>query len=529
MLSWFFLLTLFSCVHCTEVSVFSYNLKGGRKGRQVCCWTSGPGKDDENHAARQWEMDKMKAEVDKAKYDFLSLVETRDEQSGYPGDTKRYDTGKDGCTKVTEILTAFPDYGAAKQSPWGWTCNTILYNKSKWKLDEEAQAQHWTCANSEIPSAKNGNGDDRVMAAARFSAASGEDKVVVVSIQYPHVWKPYPNGEYIAKIKELAENGKWPVILAGDMNMNAKDLEGRMGKSGWPAKASADLATCCADNGFDPGTAYDHIAVMADDKQGWTISVEANILPGWGKDDSYTFQKIKWQAKMSAEHLPVAGTVKFEKGDSGGGASPAEPPTDGVCGGGTRDCDGNFAPANQNKDTCTSRANWLKKHEKKGWTDARCKIYGEYKTECSCYGGGGSSGGASPAEPPADGVCGGGTRDCDGNFAPAKQRKYTCTSRANWVKKDENKSWPEARCKIYGEYKTECSCYYGKESHVAESMTIPIKVASAAKALCARLDVQILAVGVSVLVAVLLFLRAKKHAQNPGSYHALLDVDEEEI
>jgi len=463
---WFFLLTVFSCVHCTEVSVFSYNLKGGRKHQQVCCWTSGPGKHDEKHAARQWEMDKMKAEVDKGKYDFLSLVETRDERSGYPGDTRQYDTGKDGCTKVTEILTAFPDYGAAKQSPWGWTCNTILYNKSKWKLDEDAQAQHWTCANSEIPSAKHGNGDDRVMAAARFSAASGEDKVVVVSIQYPHLEKPYPNDEYIAKIKELAENGKWPVIFAGDMNMKAKDLEGRMRKSGWPAKASADHATCCADNGFNYGTAYDHIAVMADDKQGWTISVEANILPGWGKYDSYTYQKIRSQKGMSAEHLPVAGTVKFEKGAGGGGSSGGESPAE------------------------------------------------------------------PPAEPPADGVCGGGTRDCDRNFAPANQKKAkkaTCSSRANWVKKHDKKGWTKARCKIYGEYKTECSCYYGKESHVAESMTIPIQVASAAKALCARLDVRILAVGVSVLVAVLLFLRAKKHAQNHGSYHALLDVDEEEI
>lgn len=451
MLTWFFLLTLFSLVQSTEVSVFSFNVKGGRKGRQVCCWTSGPGKNEEKHVARQWMMDKMKAEVSKKKYDFLSLVETRDEKSGYPD-------GKNGCTKVAEILAGFPGYGAAKQSPWGWNCNTILYDQSKWKLDEDAQAQHWTCANSEVQK------DDRVMAAARFSATSGDVKVVVVSIQYPHLGKPYPNIEYIQKIKELAENGKWPVIFAGDMNMGKRDLEGRMGKSGWPAKSSADHPTCCADNNF--GAHYDHIAVMADDKQGWTISVEANILPGWGKDDSYTFSKIRSQAKMSAEHLPVAGTVTFEKGaggggSSGGGPSPAPPVT-------------------------------------------------------------------PPVTPPADGVCGGGTRDCDRNFAPANQKQHTCTSRANWVKNNERKSWTDARCKIYGEYKTECSCYFGQESHVAETLTIPIKVASAAK-LIARLDVRILVVGVSVLVAILLFLRAKKHAQNPGSYHALLDVDEEEI
>jgi len=297
-----FLLILVASVYCKEftISVFSYNVKGGRTDRgQTCCWSEPHGK---KGPPREWQLGKMKTLVAKESYDFLSLVETRDTQSSYV-----FPATKDGCTDPKDIVDGISsDYEAAKQSPWGWGCNTILYRKEKWKVED--QKQHWTCADKEKGHGTH-PGNDRVMTAARFASTNdANEKVVFVSIQYPHTWDLKPNKDYMAAIKDLTDDGKYPAIFAGDMNMSedetTKQIETDSG--GWSVSASKNLKSCCAMDGW--GNIYDHIAVMTEPKS-WTGTVDANFITGWEKDDSYSH--LHNLGGSSAEHLPIDGKVTF--------------------------------------------------------------------------------------------------------------------------------------------------------------------------------------------------------------------------
>lgn len=298
MISRCFLLILVACVYCNDftVSVFSYNVKGGNSHRkQDCCWTEPHGK---KGPIREWQYKKMNTLVAKEKYDFLSLVETRDTQSSYV-----FPATKDGCTNPKDIVDGISsDYDAAKQSPWGWGCNTILYRKDMWKVEE--QKQHWTCADKEK------SHDDRVMAAARFASTNdANQKVVFVSIQYPHTDKPAPNTDYMADIKDLTDHGKYPVIFAGDMNMGKHQTTKQMkdDSGGWSVSTSKDLKTCCDMDGW--GNIYDHIAVMTEPNSELTGKVDANFITGWEKHDSYSH--LHDYIHNSAEHLPIDGKVTF--------------------------------------------------------------------------------------------------------------------------------------------------------------------------------------------------------------------------